>query len=235
MTLDEDDDEDFKNTFNLLCAQQQPFCSDPDPAADSLFSCIPSDHPLLLNFTNPTATLPSSPPLLLPLPTSSTTTATDTAIDDDAGAAAQTFQRQASKTRRRVGRPRSTTATTTTTTTTDGDVCKSSKGAATTTTTTTSTTHIATIGKKRGRGPKPKYIFATTDEAQDARKERNRKAALESYYKKRQQKLAMEEEAKQLAAENAALEQLLNELETGVTQLHEASDDGIDVWLQSHA
>lgn len=37
--------------------------------------------------------------------------------------------------------------------------------------------------KKSGRGPKPKYIFSTQEEAADARRERNRKAALESYYR----------------------------------------------------
>lgn len=37
--------------------------------------------------------------------------------------------------------------------------------------------------KKSGRGPKPKYVFSTQEEAADARRERNRKAALESYYR----------------------------------------------------
>lgn len=37
--------------------------------------------------------------------------------------------------------------------------------------------------KKRGRGPKPKYQFGSKEEAVDARRERNRQAALESYYK----------------------------------------------------
>jgi hypothetical protein len=37
--------------------------------------------------------------------------------------------------------------------------------------------------KQSGRGPKPKYIFGTRAEAADARRERNRKAALDSYYK----------------------------------------------------
>jgi hypothetical protein len=36
---------------------------------------------------------------------------------------------------------------------------------------------------KRGRGPKPKYVYQTPGEAADARRDRNRKAALESYYK----------------------------------------------------
>ena len=37
--------------------------------------------------------------------------------------------------------------------------------------------------KKSGRGPKPKYLFGTQEEAADARRERNRKAALDSYYR----------------------------------------------------
>jgi hypothetical protein len=36
---------------------------------------------------------------------------------------------------------------------------------------------------KISRGPKPKYVFSTPEEAANARRERNRKAALESYYK----------------------------------------------------
>lgn len=45
------------------------------------------------------------------------------------------------------------------------------------------TTPPAQPYKKSGRGPKPKYIFGSAEEAADARRERNRKAALESYYK----------------------------------------------------
>ena len=37
--------------------------------------------------------------------------------------------------------------------------------------------------KQSGRTPKPKYVFQTVEEAADARRERNRKAALESYYR----------------------------------------------------
>lgn len=37
--------------------------------------------------------------------------------------------------------------------------------------------------KKGGRGPKPKYLFGSREEAADARRERNRKAALDSYYR----------------------------------------------------
>lgn len=36
---------------------------------------------------------------------------------------------------------------------------------------------------KRGRGPKPKYVFGSREEAAGARRERNRKAALDSYYR----------------------------------------------------
>ena len=93
----------------------------------------------------------------------------------------------------------------------------------------------AAENNKRGRGPKPKYIFATEDEAMDARRERNRKAALESYYRKRQKLETMQEELNRLAEENAALVDLLGKLETGETQLKEASDDGVNAWLASRA
>ena len=85
--------------------------------------------------------------------------------------------------------------------------------------------------QKRTRGPKPKYVFPTPDEAMDARKERNRKAALESYYRKRQRVNEMEQEMNRLMAENKLLESLADEMEKGVTTLEEASERGIDVWL----
>lgn len=85
------------------------------------------------------------------------------------------------------------------------------------------------------RGPKPKYVFANPDEAVDARRERNRKAALESYYKKRQKLGALEGEKERLEAENAALENLLTGLQQGTTTLSEPSDNGINTWLQTHA
>lgn len=85
------------------------------------------------------------------------------------------------------------------------------------------------------RGPKPKYVFSNPDEAVDARRERNRKAALESYYKKRQKLGALEGEKQLLEAENAALEKLLCGLQQGTTTLPEASDNGINTWLQTHS
>lgn len=63
--------------------------------------------------------------------------------------------------RRRVGRPRT----------------------AKTTTGAVATAEDPSAQPKRGRGPKPKYVFTSQEAAADARKERNRKAALESYYR----------------------------------------------------
>ena len=86
--------------------------------------------------------------------------------------------------------------------------------------------------KKRPRGPRPKYVYSTAEEAEIARRERNRKAALASYYRKRQRWTGMEQQAKELEEENAALEKLLAQLQAGgTTTLTEASDAGIDAWL----
>lgn len=85
--------------------------------------------------------------------------------------------------------------------------------------------------QKRGRGPKPKYIFATDDEALDARKERNRKAALESYYRKRQKTDALTQEINRLKAENAKLEKLAVDIDMGVVVLEEATEEGLGAWL----
>lgn len=90
--------------------------------------------------------------------------------------------------------------------------------------------------QKRGRGPKPKYVFATNDEALDARKERNRKAALESYYRKRQKTDALNQEIKRLEAENALLEKLAIKIEHGdVVELEEATEEGLNAWLAQNA
>ncbi|KAI7840577.1 hypothetical protein COHA_005730 [Chlorella ohadii] len=88
--------------------------------------------------------------------------------------------------------------------------------------------------KQGGRGPKPKYVFATQEEAADARRERNRKAALESYYKKKERTAQLTSEVAALQAENAALQSLLLEMHTtGLCPLAEASQDGIDAWLKA--
>ncbi len=103
--------------------------------------------------------------------------------------------------------------------------------------TTTAAADGAAAGQqqKRGRGPKPKYIFATNDEALDARKERNRKAALESYYRKRQKTDALNQEINRLKAENALLERLAGDLDLGVVMLEEATEEGLDAWLAQNA
>ncbi|GAB4819720.1 hypothetical protein N2152v2_006766 [Parachlorella kessleri] len=68
---------------------------------------------------------------------------------------------------------------------------------------------------KRGRGPKPKYVFGNRVEAAGARRERNRKAALDSYYRQRQHVKELEEERDRLLAENSSLEGLLGHLQLG--------------------
>jgi hypothetical protein len=101
-----------------------------------------------------------------------------------------------------------------------------------------SATALAAGGQqqKRGRGPKPKYVFATNDEALDARKERNRKAALDSYYRKRQKADALNQEIKKLEAENALLENLAIKIERGdVVELEEATEEGLNAWLAQNA
>ncbi|KAL4436329.1 hypothetical protein ABPG77_009891 [Micractinium sp. CCAP 211/92] len=86
--------------------------------------------------------------------------------------------------------------------------------------------------KKSGRGPKPKYIFSTQEEAADARRERNRKAALESYYRKKEHTERLQRELSDLREENAALQMLLGEMaSTGLCPLLEASNEGINLWL----
>lgn len=87
--------------------------------------------------------------------------------------------------------------------------------------------------KKSGRGPKPKYVFTTREEAADARRERNRKAALESYYRKKEHAQRLQAELEAMHTENSALERLLEQMNTtGTCPLPEASNDGINVWLQ---
>ncbi|KAI3430846.1 hypothetical protein D9Q98_009257 [Chlorella vulgaris] len=87
--------------------------------------------------------------------------------------------------------------------------------------------------KQSGRGPKPKYIFGTRAEAADARRERNRKAALDSYYKKKEHTKRLQAELSALRSENDALQQLLREMNaTGLCPLPEASNDGVNMWLQ---
>lgn len=88
--------------------------------------------------------------------------------------------------------------------------------------------------QKSKRGPKPKYIFQTEEEAATARRERNRKAALKSYYRKRNKIEDLEQEIARLEQENADLDTLLQKIERGEKDvLKRASDDGIDAWLLS--
>lgn len=90
-----------------------------------------------------------------------------------------------------------------------------------------------TAVEKRGRGPKPKYVFRSKEEAAGARRERNRRAALDSYYKQREHVRALERERDRLLGENTSLERLLGHLQLGGRcPLHELSDAGIDAWLE---
>lgn len=84
---------------------------------------------------------------------------------------------------------------------------------------------------KRGRGPKPKYVFPCQQQAAVARKQRNREAALVSYYRKKARRVELSAEAERLAAENAALERLSAQIQRGARPLAEASNQGIDRWL----
>eukprot|EP00887_Chlorella_sp_A99_P007175 scaffold2.g7175.t1 len=85
---------------------------------------------------------------------------------------------------------------------------------------------------KRRRGPKPKYVFPSQQEALGARRERNRQAALESYYRKKARTAELEGAAARLAGENAALERLLAEVEaTGKCPLLEPTEAALDLWL----
>lgn len=94
--------------------------------------------------------------------------------------------------------------------------------------------------KKRGdaqptRGPKPKYVFQSNEEAADARRERNRQAAIESYYKRRQRVQQLETEISRLTQENAALEELHKQITSGAPHsLLSPSMEGVQSWLNSH-
>ena len=122
---------------------------------------------------------------------------TSTSVREGAGASAQ------APSRRKRGRPRiydtqPPAAAPTATPTAPGPDGGGAEGGA-----------CAGPGPKRGRGPKPKYVFSTQQEALGARRERNRKAALDSYYRKKEQTQTLEAERQRLQQENAALGALL--------------------------
>ena len=86
--------------------------------------------------------------------------------------------------------------------------------------------------KKRGRrGPKPKYKYSNSQEALDARRERNRQAAMNSYYRKREKLEALEAEVRRLESENGALRKLEQGLKDGTMREVFLSDECIDKWL----
>jgi hypothetical protein len=78
------------------------------------------------------------------------------------------------------------------------------------------TNNTSTAAHKQKRGPKPKYIYKSAEEAAEARKQRNRKAALDSYYKKRNTIQELQDEITRLQRENDLLKSVM------------ADDDGGD-------
>ncbi|KAI8102831.1 hypothetical protein M9434_005623 [Picochlorum sp. BPE23] len=89
--------------------------------------------------------------------------------------------------------------------------------------------------KKRSRGPKPKYIYSSKEQAAAARKERNRQAALNSYYKRRQRIQDLEKEVDDLSKENSMLQKLLQDVQEGrANPLEVCSMEKIDIYLREH-
>jgi len=69
--------------------------------------------------------------------------------------------------------------------------------------------NMSTAAPKKKRGPKPKYLYKSAEEAAEARKQRNRKAALDSYYKKRNTIQELQDEITRLQRENDLLESVM--------------------------
>ncbi|KAL6772249.1 hypothetical protein ACKKBG_A29515 [Auxenochlorella protothecoides x Auxenochlorella symbiontica] len=90
----------------------------------------------------------------------------------------------------------------------------------------------AAAGKRRGRGAKRRYCFASEAEARDARRQRNRETALLSYRKQQQRVHGLEAEAAALERQNAAMTVLLSGiLSTGACPPAAASQDALEAWL----
>lgn len=85
--------------------------------------------------------------------------------------------------------------------------------------------------RKSRRGPKPKYRYSNSQEALDARRERNRQAAMNSYYRKREKLEALEAEVRRLEEENEALRKLEQGLKDGNIREAIVSNECIDEWL----
>jgi hypothetical protein len=77
---------------------------------------------------------------------------------------------------------------------------------------------------KKPRGPKPKYIFSNPEQAAAARKERNRAAALQSYYKKKNHTLNLEAQVRELEEEQNKLTMLLEQVENGHVTIQSEGD-----------
>jgi len=88
---------------------------------------------------------------------------------------------------------------------------------------------------KRARGPKPKYIYSSKEQAAAARKERNRQTALNSYYKRRQRIQDLEKEVSHLSEENSKLQTLLQDVQEGRANPQDLfSMEEIDRYLREH-
>lgn len=70
-----------------------------------------------------------------------------------------------------------------------------------------------TVKKK---GPRFKYIYDSPEQAAEARRQRNRAAALRSYHQKREYMARLEAEVAELEREHAGLMKVLDEVKTGV-------------------
>lgn len=79
-------------------------------------------------------------------------------------------------------------------------------------------------GARGARGPKPKYVFSDPEQAAAARKERNRAAALQSYYKKKQHTLNLEQQVRELEEEQNKLKLLLDKVENGIVTIQSEGD-----------
>ena len=68
---------------------------------------------------------------------------------------------------------------------------------------------------KKKKGPRFKYLYDSAEQAAEARRQRNRAAALRSYHRKREYTARMEAEVAELEREHAELLKLLDEVTAG--------------------
>ena len=75
---------------------------------------------------------------------------------------------------------------------------------------------LKNTGKKKKKGPRFKYVYDSPEQAAEARRQRNREAALRSYRQKREYLARMEAEVAKLESEHAELLKLLDDVTTWV-------------------